>query len=120
MANEIQVAVSLGATKGGASVAKDASGTITMSGEDMGAHTQVITTSATAMNMGTVTGAPAAVLVKNLDPTNYVEVDSANSFDKFPQKIRPGCGIILFPETATMYLKANTASCLVEIAMAEA
>jgi len=53
----------------------------------------------------------AFVLFKNLDPTNYVEVDSASAMTSFPQKVLPGGVILLSPETTTVYAKAHTAAC---------
>jgi hypothetical protein len=65
-----------------------------------------VATSASAVPVGDIT--PQSVFIKNLDDTNFIEVDSANTFDKFPQKIYPGKGVFLAPETATIYWKANT------------
>jgi hypothetical protein len=78
---------------------------------------RVVPTTAGTIPMGGVT-APQAVFIKNLDDTNYMEVDSVSTMDKFPQKLYPGDGILLKPETGTIYWKANTATLLALIVAA--
>lgn len=67
--------------------------------------TQPISASPTLL---TLADTPEHVFVKNLDDIHYVEVDSASTFDKFPQRILPGMGIFLMPQTGTIYAKAQT------------
>jgi hypothetical protein len=76
--------------------------------------TQLIGTTAEAISFGDVGNPPKKVVVVNRDATNYVEIDSANTFDKFPQKLTPGDFIVLSPQTATIYAKANTADVRIE------
>lgn len=121
MSNEIQSSVTLKASKNGASVSVTATDTLDMSGNNMVQQPQSIATSATAIDLGNISGAPKKLLIVNLDPTNYVEIDSANTFDKFPQKILPGGDVILLsPQTGTIYGKANTAAVLINIVAVQA
>lgn len=105
-------------TTGGTSAISYPVTTVTASGGDMVRTTQSIGTSAEAIVLGDL--ATAAVLaVYNTDATNYIEVDSVNTMDKFPQKIPAGGFILLRPQTTTIYAKANTAACVVEILACE-
>ena len=81
----------------------------TQSGSENFGGTQSIATSATALELGAVSTI-GGLFIYNGDSTNYVEIDSANTFDKFPQKILPLRGILLAPQTTTIYAKANTAA----------
>lgn len=71
---------------------------------------QSIATSATALTFGNISGAPAVVYIQNLDATNYVEIDSSNTFVNFPQKIPAGAAIALLVQTGTIYGRANTSA----------
>lgn len=111
MANEISVSATMSVSKSGASVSLSAGGSLTMAGVNMvGPVTETIATSATQITMPNITGVPPAILIKNLDATNYLEVDIVNTFNSWPQKIQPGCCVLLAPESATIYGKAHTAS----------
>lgn len=72
-----------------------------------------LATSSTALNAGSLSGAGALMII-NLDATNFVQIDSASTFDKFPQKIGPGEARVLGPQTTTLFGKADTAACLVQ------
>ena len=120
MAKEITIQAALNWANGGASVAGSFVAQLDQTGNDGMQETQDVLTSATAITMGNITGAPKALLVKNLDKTNYVEIDSANTFDKFPQKVLPGAVILLAPQTATIYGRANTATVKIMKIAAEA
>ena len=72
------------------------------------------------MKIGDLANLTGGLLLKNNDATNYVEVDSANTFDKFPQKILPGGFLFLASQTLTIYAKANTAAISLTITAAEA
>jgi hypothetical protein len=80
---------------------------------------QTIGTSSEAIALGDLANLGGGLMIKNGDATNYVEIDSASSFDKFPQKILPGKAILLAPQTVTIYAKANTASVAISIVGAE-
>lgn len=110
MAREITATASLSASKGGASVNNSASHVADMAGDQMIGTVQIVGTSAEALNVGDVSTI-GYVFLKNMDATNFVEValDSSVSTQKFA-KILAG-GVALFPAlTATMYVKADTAS----------
>jgi hypothetical protein len=56
---------------------------------------------------------PRYVIIQNLDDTNFVQVGTATG--EYAIKLLPG-DIALFPPNATaLYLKADTAACLVDI-----
>lgn len=109
MANEISVSVSLSASKHGAANAAAGSLTLTMAGDQMINNVQIITNvAAEAVVLGDV-GSIGYVFLKNLDSTNYVEIDSVNTMDSWPQRLFPGEFILLKPEGLTMYALANDA-----------
>lgn len=92
----------------------------TQSGSGVLLGVQTIGTTAEAIALGDLANVRGGFLLKNEDATNYVEIDSANTFDKFPQKILPGGFIFLAPQTLTIYAKANTAAISLSITAAEA
>lgn len=110
MAREIQFNSQLAASKNGASINLSVSKVLDMAGNSMIQETQDITTGGVALTFGDVSGAPKKLIVVNLDATNFVEIDSANTFDKFPQKLVAGDFALLSPQTATIYARANTAT----------
>jgi hypothetical protein len=93
-----------------------ASGNTTTTQVGVGAilNIQDVGTTAEALVLGDLTTV-GAVFIKNTDATNYVEIDSASAMDKFPQKLLPGESMILRPQTVTIYAKANTAACALQI-----
>lgn len=103
----IQLQVSL---SGGGSISGIGSQQLTQSGSHNIENVQNIGTVAETITLVDLASV-GFILIKNLDATNYVEIDSANTFDKFPQKILPGGSILLSPETTTIYAKAHTAAC---------
>ena len=113
MAQEIRFSAVLQAIKSGAVVNSGAlQGVLDLAGAGMMQQPQSIATSATALDLAAVGGAPKKLLIANLDAANYVEIDSVNTFTNFPQKILAGDVILLSPETATIYAKAHTAACI--------
>lgn len=119
MANEITVSATLNVSKGGAVINSSTSISATMAGDNMLTNVQAIGTGAEAIVVGDIT-TPGYIFVKNLDPTNYVELalDSGVSTQVFA-KLMPG-DVALFPaKTITMYAKANTASCNILVSFAE-
>lgn len=117
MAQTIQASISL--IVGSPVIASNAfSETVTQTGDENYGGTQLIATSSTAVQLGSVSTI-GHLCIRNLDATNYVEIDSASTFDKFPQKIKPGKAILLAPQTATIYAKANTAAVSIAVVAAE-
>lgn len=80
---------------------------------------QSIATSSTAINLGTL-AASGPVMIKNLDPTNFVQIDANTSFNGFPQKIFPGQAILLSPQTITLFGKADTGAVNIQVLAANA
>lgn len=111
MANEVQVQMSLRASKNGASVTTGSiSENITMSGTDMLQTTQNIASSGwNAISFGSITGVPSKVFIKNLDSTNYVELATDNAGANKFIKIGAGGTELFSPSSATIYAKANSA-----------
>lgn len=112
MANEINTNISVTVSVGGQS----ATGTVTTPSDLTTAfigNEQIIGTTDETILMGDVSGTPVFIFIKNLDATNFVLVDSASTYDKFPQKLYPGKGVYLLPQTGTIHIKADTASCKV-------
>lgn len=110
MANEITASASLSASKNSASISFTASKTFDMSNDDMLQTTQIVGAVAEALDLGEITAPAAYILVRNLDPTNFMvlslESDGTSPFSK----IRPG-HFALFPppESGTIYAMADTA-----------
>jgi hypothetical protein len=63
-------------------------------------------TAAAAINLGVTS--PKLVFVQNNDATNYVEVDNVITMNGWPQKIKPGCGVLLRPPNGTLFGRANS------------
>jgi hypothetical protein len=110
MASEITIVGQLNIRKNSAAVGQQFSKSLDLTGTDMLQAPQTIATASTTISLGNITGAPKKLLIANLDATNYVEIDSVNTFDKFPQKVLPGDFILLSPETGVIYGKAHTAA----------
>lgn len=120
MANEIYMTASLNATKGGAKITHSITKRLTMAGDDMIQTTQLIGTTSELVVFGEITGAPQAVLITNLDTTNYVELGGDIGITVFNLKLPAGCSALFQPGSGTLYAKANTASCRLQILAAEA
>jgi hypothetical protein len=121
MANEITIAASLLASKGGASVNTGSQlKALTMTGGDMYQATQNIDTTYEALVFGDITQPAGQMFIRNLDATNYIELALDTAFTNKICKIRPGCFAIFEPTAAILYAKANTAACDVMVAAVEA
>ena len=117
MANEATVIAGLSASKNGA-VVNPGTNTklVSMTGNDMATATVALTTSSTQLNpMGTITGAPGAVFLKNLDATNTILIAGQTGFsDVFQLSIPPGQANVITPLAATLWAQtaAGTATLL--------
>lgn len=110
MANEGYFSITLSANKGGAKVNHTVSKRFNMTGAAMLQGTQSIGTTAELVDFGDITGAPQAVLIQNLDATNYIEVGGDSGLTVFKQKIPAGWSQLVTLSSATLYAKANTAA----------
>lgn len=119
MANEITQSIQISAAKSGASVSIQSRERFDMTGADMSQLTQNIGTTAETLNLGDITGAPRQLVVKNLDATNFVEVGGDSGLTVFKIKLRPLDCAVFEPNSGTVYAKADTASCLVQIVAIE-
>ena len=120
MANEIRSSVNFSAIKGGAKVAISSSFNLTMAGSEMVQATQSIGTSSETLNLGDITGIPGAIVIKNLDATNYIEIGGDTGLTVFKIKLLAGQFVAFQPTSATIYAKANTAAVRVQIIATEA
>ena len=117
MANEITITAGLLASKTSAAIS---SGTLTkqqtMTGAEMVAATQVIATAGTGtLDFGAITGAPGAIMIKNLDTANYVTLGLASEVSSPFAKIRAGALLLMEPGSDTIYAKANTAAVRIQM-----
>lgn len=116
MANEIQVGMQVSVTRNGSTKMLTVSKSIDQTSPYNLENVQAVGTSDETLVVGDVTNPPFLVALVNLDATNYVEVDSASTYDKFPQKLLPdGIPVLLRPETNVIHLKAHTAACDVAV-----
>jgi len=120
MANEITTAVSLSASKGGASISRNLTVRSNLAGEDMVQTTQLIGTTSELVVFGEITGAPQFLMIQNLDATNYVEIGGDSGMTVFSLKIPAGKASLFAPISGTVYAKANTASVRIQIIAVEA
>lgn len=119
MANEISSTINFKAAKSGAKVALNSSFNLTMTGGDMVQSTQSIGTSAETINLGDITGAPGAIIIKNLDSTNFIEIGGDSGLTVFKMKLLAGQFAAFQPSSATIYAKADTAAVSVQIIATE-
>lgn len=111
MANETQLTGTLSNTKSGVTMTGTVALSITQSGTNSISSIQNIGTTTEALVLGDVTTI-GYLMVKNLDATNYVELDlntpvAGTAFCK----ILPGEACIIPTRQTTIYGKANTAAC---------
>lgn len=111
MANEISTNLSVSANTSGQSVSGSASGSADAGAGGFIGTEVTVATSAAALDLGPVTSDPVFIFVKNLDGTNFIQIDSTSAMTAFPQKVLPGQAIYLNPATAVIYAKADTAPC---------
>src|SRR3954471_173221 len=108
MATKTKFSISLVARDGSDLKQCSISGDETLAGDFALANVQAVGIADEALVVGDVPANGYLALI-NLDTTNFVQVDSASTYDKFPQKVYPGEGILLRPQTATIHVKADTA-----------
>ncbi len=123
MADEITLTAKLSATKGGSNVANITSSfTIDMAGDQMHHSTPAITTTAGALSCAPVDQTGRYwLLIRNQDATNEVWV-SFNGGSTYPLVVLPGAeiGPLLIAASMTLWLDAQTATCICEVVSVEA
>ena len=120
MANEGYYVVNLQASKGGAKVERSESMRFDMTGDDMVQSTQLIGTTAETVTFTGITGAPQMLLIKNLDPTNFIELGGDSGLTVFKLKILAGRSSLISPSSATLYAIADTSAVRIQIVAIEA
>ncbi|NDE18425.1 hypothetical protein EBZ80_26300 [bacterium] len=120
MANEFTLTARLAASKGGSTLPGTTYNVSpSMSGTYMGYTTQSIGTTEESLTLPPDVATAYKVLLVNNDATNYIEVGTVTTSYKF--RIPPG-EMLLIPyvvSSTTIYLKANTAACIVQAHFAE-
>lgn len=112
-------AVALGIQDGQSTGALSASLTETSSGTDWEVRPYTATTSWTAIPLGSLASFDL-LCVKNTDGTNYVEIATANDGTGIFGKLTPArFSFIACNPSATYYIRANTASCVVQLSAVE-
>lgn len=112
MAGEIRKAATLTATKTGMpSLNISVSKTQDMTGVQIVYSSQLIGTTWEAVTFGDISGVPSQALFQNLDSTNYIELALANDDSQVFAKIVAGDLALIPLKSATLYAKANSASC---------
>ncbi len=118
MANEISLSLSLSASKNAAAVSVTYSGTMTMTGDQFISNVQIVGTSNEALVVGDVSTL-GWIVCKNLDATNYVEIFLDASNTQLVAKLLPGEPCLFKPGSVTVYARANTGSCNVQVTALE-
>jgi hypothetical protein len=120
MANEAFLSINFNARKNGASIGQPMSKRFDMTGSEMAQLTQNIGTTAEVLDFANIPGAPQAVMLQNLDATNFVEIGGDSGLTVFKFKINPGQAAYFTPTSGTVYAKANTAAVNILILAIEA
>src|SRR4051812_503069 len=120
MSAEISFSAYLSANKNSVAVA---SGSLTktndMTGDQMFANVQIVGTSAEALAMNDV-ATLGLLFVRNMDATNFVQLALDSGMTNKFAKLKPGefCLVPVDP-SATIYAKADTAACNLQVVAVE-
>lgn len=109
MPNEIALVGSLAVNRNGNNTIASATAAVTQSGTDYQLSTQNVGTSAELLDKGDI-GTVGYLFVKNLDPTNYVELALDSGATQIFAKLLPG-EFALIPTRQQCYGRANTGAC---------
>lgn len=120
MADEITQTIRLTATKNGALIGLSTSKTTTLVGSGMFQNTQTIGTTAELVSFGDLAGAPSQLLIRNLDPVNFIELGGDSGLTVFKLALLAGEAMLVRMSSGTLYAKANTAAVLIQIGATEA
>lgn len=119
MANEIGISIQVSVNKNGAGASGSYAGNTTMAGDQFIGNVQIVGTSNEAILLGDVTTTGMGVFLKNLDPTNYIEIFSDSGNTNLITKIGPGLPSLIYPNAA-IYGRANTAAVNLQVVAFEA
>jgi hypothetical protein len=118
MANELTHTVNLRLAKGNFSRTIQASNTVDQTGVGAFHDTRLITTSEVSVTAFGDVSTEGTVFIRNLDATNYVQVGFATT--DYAMRLAAGRWASFPAEPGIeLFLKANTASCYVEIFVSE-
>lgn len=120
MANEIYASLSIKARKGGAETSFSGSYNLTMTGNEMIGATQLVGTTSELLTLGDISGAPGAIVIKNMDSTNFVTIGGDSSLTVFSLKVMPGEFAFIRATSGTIYVKADTAAVRIQKLATEA
>ncbi len=116
MANEIQISATLRYAKLATSASVGTSFFDDQTGNKFMAGVQTIGTSEEQLIKGDV-GTVGYLAIRNLDPTNFVEIGSVTA--QYSLTLKPGKGAVTPWDHANVYVKANVASCDVDYLLIE-
>ena len=119
MANEKSSSIVFSVLKNGQRVSDQLSLSETLAGTDYYGKAWTVTTSWTAIPLDALASFDL-VLVKNTDATNFVSIATANDGTHKFAKLTPGRGLFIPADSsATLYWKADTASCVCNVTASE-
>lgn len=111
MANEVQVQLSFRASKGGATISFQDNFRQDMAGDDLTNQTQLIGTgTAELVDFGEISAPYTQIIIKNLDPTNYVVIYSSAAETGLGLKIPAGKFALFSTDDQPIYAKADGAA----------
>lgn len=121
MANEISIAITLAASKGGASLSLTHTAAQDMTGADMTQLTQELTTTPELAALADVATPAAYAWIKNLETETNDIIVSLNSDGSSPySRIKPGKVILISPETGqNIYLAASSTTARAQLGAVE-
>lgn len=117
MAGELSLIARAIFAKGNASARMSEGVTVDVAGDAYTQGVQVIGTSEEELSQGADLGTPGYVFVLNMDSSNYVEVGSTTGV--YDIKILAGKFALWPHNSATIYIKANTATVNVDYLIVE-
>ena len=117
MSDELRLGVVLSFSKGGAGIPKSYHIEVDVAGDAYESAVQKVGTDEEQIAQGADLDIPGYVLAKNLDITNYVEIGSTTGV--YDIKLLAGEIALWHHNSATIYARANAASCNVEYTIIE-
>uniref|UniRef100_A0A6M3IZP3 Uncharacterized protein n=1 Tax=viral metagenome TaxID=1070528 RepID=A0A6M3IZP3_9ZZZZ len=116
MADEITITVRMAFSKSGAKASRTENINVDVTGDAFTHEVQSVGTSEEELAQGADLGTPGYIFLKNLDPTNYIEIGLTGSYTI---KLKAGEVTLFRLAGASVYAKANTAACLCEYIILE-